>query len=217
MTKLLDRAREALGDMALFGNARLLVGGAGMLVRRVGARRRCLGLFGGNPGTPKGEDQAGHATDDQAKAAAARGGAGGLVRAADLVRFGGFFGGNCHERPQCFFPFGGLALLVGVGWLADEVGDHVHDRQVVALHGILGDPLEGVEAADSDGDPVVTKLLDRAEQIAGAAEPPPVRLAPSRSAPLRSAPLRSAPLRSAPLRCAAVISRHWRSTSGSLR
>ncbi len=70
--KLLDRAREALGDMALFGDAGLIVGGAGLVVgsarlvdRRVGARRRGLDLSGGNPGAPKGEDPTGHATENQ--------------------------------------------------------------------------------------------------------------------------------------------------------
>ena len=34
-------------------------------------------------------------------------------------------------------------------------------------NGILGDPLEGVEAANSDGDPVVTQLLDRWREAFG--------------------------------------------------
>ncbi len=48
-----------LGDAGLLvGSAGLFVGGAGLVDRRVGARRRCLGLSGGNPGAPKGEEEA---------------------------------------------------------------------------------------------------------------------------------------------------------------
>ena len=64
MTLLGDAGLLVGGAGLLVGGAGLLVGGARLVDRRVGAGCRCLGLSSGNPGAPKGEDQAGQAPDN---------------------------------------------------------------------------------------------------------------------------------------------------------